>query len=230
MIAVADAVAVAATLACQSAGRGRGCSPHRSPRVRPCSGTCRYRCSCAILLPWPAAHPPQPPTLSTSAVVYEDGRCQDQRCAADLPLRPYSGQSRDRGRSRSRGDSRGRSRNDGHSRRWPLHPLPCACSRVRSCSRSCPLLRLPREPRRPRAQISAAVVGSKCTPLLLPRLLLLRLLPPAPAPAAPYSPPCRRDPRKIGSCLRASSCTATGRMLSCARPAARSSSRRSLVR
>ena len=34
-------------------------------------------------------------------------------------------------------------------------PLPRACSRVRSCCTSCPLLRLPRKPRGAHAQIPA---------------------------------------------------------------------------
>ena len=57
-IAAAGTVALAATLTCPSAGRGRGRSPHRSPRIHPRSETWRYRCSCAILLLWPAAPPP----------------------------------------------------------------------------------------------------------------------------------------------------------------------------
>ena len=152
-IAVADAVAVATTLACQSAGRGRGRSRHRSPRVRPCSGTCRYRCSCAILPPWPAAPPNLRPfqqawsctrmdgvktsvarqtscnvrTAGTAAIVVAVAVVVTIAAAVAVTVTVAGGHC----------------------------TPPGACSRVRSCSRSCPLLRLPREPMGPRAQISA---------------------------------------------------------------------------
>ena len=155
MIAVADAVAVAATLACESAGRGHGCSPHRSPLVRPSTATCRYRCSCAIP-PWPAAHPRLP-----SLRPFQQARsCTKMDGAKTSAARQTSRYVRTADRAAiavavaavvtvAAAVAMTATVAGGHC------TPPCACSRVRSCSRSCPLLRLPREPRGPRAQISA---------------------------------------------------------------------------
>ena len=50
--------------------------------------------------------------------------------------------------------------------------------------------------------VAAAVAGGHCpTPPLLPRLFLLRVLPPAPAPAASY-PPSRAPPQNPDPCKK----------------------------
>ena len=45
--------------------------------------------------------------------------------------------------------------------------------------------------------VAAAVAGGKQPPLLLQRPLLLRVLPPAPAPAPPYSPFLANSPKTL---------------------------------